>query len=126
MRRAAPEHPKSLVKQRQIGLAMHQEGARRQAEIAATAADGDVLRGAYQVQHIGGAEVQAQPPQGFPEQQQVGQNRPVPGVGGGGVQVDGGGSHHGYDDAVPSYETAAGAASATAGGAAMLSVCPSG
>ena len=49
----APEDLERLVKQRQVGAAMHQQGAGSEPEIVATAADGHELGGAHQVQHIG-------------------------------------------------------------------------
>ena len=89
MGRAVPEYLEGPVKERRIGLAMHQEGACRQAEIVAAATDGDVLHGAFQVQHIGGAEVQDQAAEGFPKEEEVGEDGADAGIGRGGVEVNG-------------------------------------
>ena len=79
MGRTPPKDLESVIEQRQILLAMRQQTAGGVAEIL-LAADGDGFRGPHQIQHIAGAEIHPQPPQSFPEQQQIGQDVALPSI----------------------------------------------
>ena len=68
--RFAPEYLEGLVEQWEVLLSVHQEAAGRLVEVL-FAADGSVLGGADQVQHVARTNVKSQTPQHLGEQHQV-------------------------------------------------------
>ena len=68
--RLAPEHLESLVEDGKVLLTVHQDAASRLEELPSFA-DGHMVGGANQVQHVAGTDLQSHPAQHLSEQRQA-------------------------------------------------------